>query len=196
MSTSEGTGVVHIAPGCGSEDFELGQANALPLLAPVDESGRYYPEYGWLAGLSSGEATELIVQRLREEGLLVTAETISHRFAECWRCHSPLIFRISDDWFISVEEMRQPMREANRTVEWTPAYMGLRMDDWLVNMSDWNISRRRYYGLPLPFYPCTCGHLTVIGSRRELAEHATSSVKPQGVVCRRSPRDLLLWSGG
>ena len=66
------------------------------------------------------------------------------------------------------------MREANRTVEWTPAYMGSRMDDWLVNMSDWNISRRRYYGLPLPFYPCSCGHLNVIGSRAELADRATA----------------------
>jgi isoleucyl-tRNA synthetase len=175
VSMSEGTGVVHIAPGCGSEDFELGRANGLPMLAPVDEAGRYYPDYGWLAGLSTEQATEPILRRLREEGLLVTADTISHRFAECWRCHTPLIFRISDDWFISVQEMRQPMREANRSVEWTPAYMGLRMDDWLVNMSDWNISRRRYYGLPLPFYPCTCGQLTVIGSRRELAERATSS---------------------
>ena len=103
-------------------------------------------------------------------GVLVSAGTISHRFAECWRCHTPLIFRISDDWFISVDEDREPMREANRTVEWTPAYMGSRMDDWLVNMSDWNISRRRYYGLPLPFYPCGCGHLNVIGSRAELDE--------------------------
>ena len=100
------------------------------------------------------------------------AGTISHRYPECWRCHTPLIFRISDDWFISVDEIREPMREANRTVEWTPEYMGKRMDDWLVNMSDWNISRRRYYGLPLPFYPCACGHLTVIGSRAQLAELA------------------------
>ena len=102
-----------------------------------------------------------------------TAGTITHRYPECWRCHTPLIFRISDDWFISVDEIREPMREANRSVEWTPEYMGKRMDDWLVNMSDWNISRRRYYGLPLPFYPCACGHLTVIGSRAQLAELAT-----------------------
>jgi isoleucyl-tRNA synthetase len=142
----------------------------------VDESGRFYPEYGWLAGMPATEAAEPIVQRLRDDGVLVSADTISHRFAECWRCHTPLIFRISDDWFISMGEIREPMREANRTVEWTPAYMGLRMDDWLVNMSDWNISRRRYYGLPLPFYPCGCGRLTVIGSRLELGERATSTL--------------------
>jgi isoleucyl-tRNA synthetase len=174
VSMDEGTGIVHIAPGCGAEDFELGRANEVPVLTPVDESGCFYPEYGWLAGVTTADAAGPIVERLRESGVLVSGGTISHRFAECWRCHTPLIFRISDDWFISVSEMREPMRAANREVEWTPAYMGLRMDDWLVNMSDWNISRRRYYGLPLPFYPCECGQLTVIGSRQELADRATS----------------------
>jgi isoleucyl-tRNA synthetase len=176
VSLEEGTGVVHIAPGCGTEDFELGKAEDLAVLTPVDEAGRFYPEYGWLAGRGAHEAADAIIDDLRTRGLLLAAGTVSHRYPECWRCHTPLIFRISDDWFISVEEIREPMREANRTVEWTPEYMGKRMDDWLVNMSDWNISRRRYYGLPLPFYPCSCGHLTVIGSRAQLAELATGSL--------------------
>jgi isoleucyl-tRNA synthetase len=176
VSVAEGTGIVHIAPGCGSEDFELGKAHRLAVLTPVDESGRFYPEYGWLAGQSAAAAGNQIIERLREKSLLVDLGTIAHRYGECWRCHTPVIFRISDDWFISVEEIREPMRAANRTVEWTPAYMGLRMDDWLANMADWNISRRRYYGLPLPFYPCKCGHLTVISSRRHLAERATTSL--------------------
>ncbi len=174
VSLQEGTGIVHIAPGCGTEDFELGRAHGLPVLTPVDESGRFYPDYGWLAGLSTAEARESIIEQLRERSLLVSAGETTHRYPECWRCHTPLIFRISDDWFIAVGQIREPMREANRTVEWIPAYMGSRMDDWLVNMSDWNISRRRYYGLPLPFYPCACGHLNVIGSRAELAERATT----------------------
>lgn len=176
ISMDEGTGIVHIAPGCGAEDFELGKANGLAVLTPVDEAGRFYPEYGWLAGESTSSVADRIVAQLEEKSVLVDHGTVSHRYAECWRCHTPLIFRISDDWFISVAEIRGPMRAANRTVEWTPAYMGLRMDDWLVNMADWNISRRRYYGLPLPFYPCKCGHLTVIGSRRQLAERATTSL--------------------
>ncbi len=174
VSLEEGTGVVHIAPGAGSEDFELSKVEELPVLTPVDESGRFYPDYGWLAGRSAHDAAEAIIDDLRGRQLLVDAGTIHHRYPECWRCHTPLIFRISDDWFISVDEIREPMRAANRTVEWTPDYMGKRMDDWLVNMSDWNISRRRYYGLPLPFYPCSCGHLTVVGSRAELADLATA----------------------
>jgi isoleucyl-tRNA synthetase len=174
ISTEEGTGVVHIAPGCGAEDFELGKEHDLPMIMPVDEMGHFYPEFGWLAGRATSDATDDILADLTARDRLVAAGTIEHRFPECWRCHTPLIFRISDDWFISVTDIREPMREANAGVEWTPAYMGKRMDDWLVNMGDWNISRRRYYGLPLPFYPCSsCGHLTVIGSRQELAERAT-----------------------
>src|SRR5713226_510990 len=177
VSLEEGTGIVHIAPGCGSEDFELAQVYGLEVLTPVDESGRFYNEYGWLHGLSTVEAGEQIIGALEEKGRLVEAGLHEHRYPECWRCHTPLIFRIADDWFISVRDLRQPMRDANGTVEWTPEYMGKRMDDWLVNMGDWNISRRRYYGLPLPFYPCSCGHLNVIGSRAELEERALGGLE-------------------
>ena len=177
VSLEDGTGAVHIAPGCGSEDFNLSRTQGLDVLTPVDESGKFFADYGWLAGRSAHDASDDITEDLRTRDLLVEASRIVHRYPECWRCHTPLIFRISDDWFISVEEIREPMREANRTVEWIPDYMGRRMDDWLVNMADWNISRRRYYGLPLPFYPCSCGHLTVIGSRDELEQRSTGSLE-------------------
>jgi isoleucyl-tRNA synthetase len=176
VSLEEGTGIVHIAPGAGTEDFELARANDLPVLTPVDESGRFYDDYGWLHGLSTTEAAEQIIGNLEEKGVLVEAGLHEHRYPECWRCHTPLIFRVADDWFISVRELRRQMLDANATVAWTPEYMGKRMDDWLRNMGDWNISRRRYYGLPLPFYPCACGHLNVIGSRRELEERALSGL--------------------
>jgi len=177
VSMEDGTGIVHIAPGAGAEDFELSRVHDLPVLTPVDESGRFYDDYGWLHGLSTVESAEQIIGHLEERGRLVEAGLHEHRYPECWRCHTPLIFRISDDWFISVEEIREPMRRANAEVEWTPGYFGKRMDDWLVNMGDWNISRRRYYGLPLPFYPCSCGHLNVIGSRAELEERALGGLE-------------------
>jgi isoleucyl-tRNA synthetase len=177
VSMEEGTGVVHIAPGCGGEDFELSRVHDLPVLTPVDESGRFYDDYGWLHGLSTVEAAEQIIGNLEEKGVLVEAGLYEHRYPECWRCHTPLIFRIADDWFISVRDLRQPMLDANATVEWVPEYMGKRMDDWLHNLGDWNISRRRYYGMPLPFYPCNCGHLNVIGSKRELEERAVSGLE-------------------
>jgi isoleucyl-tRNA synthetase len=168
----EGTGIVHIAPGAGTEDFELGRLYDLPVLSPIDEAGRMVSGYGFLEGLSTDEVIEPVIEALRERGLLAEAGTIVHRYPVCWRCRTPLVFRVVDDWFISADEIRPLMLDRNATVEWMPPQYGKRMDDWLRNMDDWNISRRRYFGLPLPFYPCSCGHLNVVGSRAELEERA------------------------
>jgi isoleucyl-tRNA synthetase len=176
VTLDEGTGIVHIAPGCGAEDFDLSREHGLAVVMPVDEAGHFYDGFGWLHGLGTIEAADQIVQDLAERGRLVDAGEIVHRYPHCWRCHTPLIFRITDDWFLAADPLRQQLLDANATVEWTPEYMGKRMDDWLRNMGDWNISRRRYYGLPLPFYECDCGRLNVIGSRRELEERALSGL--------------------
>jgi isoleucyl-tRNA synthetase len=174
VTMEQGTGVVHIAPGAGSEDFDLARVHGLAVLTPVDGGGKFYPEYGWLAGMSTVEAKQPIIDALDEKGVLVEAGEYVHSYPHCWRCDTPLIFRVADDWYISVDEIRQPLKDANASVDWTPAYMGKLMDDWLNNMGDWNISRRRYYGLPLPFYLCECGELTVIGSKAELEDKATA----------------------
>ena len=176
VTMEEGTGIVHIAPGCGAEDFELAREHDLPVLMPVDESGRFYDSYGWLHGTSTAEAKDQIIGDLGERGRLLEAGEIVHRYPVCWRCHTPLIFRIVDEWFIACDEIRQPMLDANATVKWTPDFYSKRMDDWLRNMGDWNISRKRYFGLPLPLYPCECGRLNVIGSRAELEERATGGL--------------------
>ncbi len=177
VSLNEGTGIVHIAPGAGSEDFELSRIHDLPVLAPLDESGRMLPGFGF-DGLSTDDVEQPVIDDLERRGLLLEAGRIVHRYPTCWRCGTPLVFRVVDDWFISAEEIRQPMLDANAAVEWTPAFYAKRMDDWLRNMGDWNISRKRYFGLPLPFYPCDeCGTLTVIGSRAELEERALSSLE-------------------
>ncbi len=176
VALDEGTGIVHIAPGAGAEDFDLSRVHDLPVLAPIDESGRFLPGYGPFEGLGTDEAAEPITQALEERGLLVEAGTIVHRYPTCWRCKTPLVFRVVDDWFIRCDDLRQPLLDANQDVEWTPAQYQKRMDDWLRNMGDWNISRKRYFGLPLPFYPCGCGHLNVIGSRAELEERATGGL--------------------
>ncbi len=176
VTMEEGTGIVHIAPGCGAEDFELSRVHDLPVLTPVDEAGRFYDSYGWLHGTSTAEAKDQIIGDLGERGRLLEAGEIVHRYPVCWRCHTPLIFRIVDEWFIACDEIRQPMLDANATVKWTPDFYSKRMDDWLRNMGDWNISRKRYFGLPLPLYPCECGRLNVIGSRAELEERATGGL--------------------
>ena len=176
VTLDQGTGIVHIAPGAGAEDFELSRVHDLPVLTPVDEAGRFYDDYGWLHGKSTVEAADQIVGDLKERGLLVEATTYLHSYPHCWRCDTPLIFRIADDWFIAVDDLRPRLLEANAGVQWTPEYMGKRMDDWLRNMGDWNISRRRYFGLPLPIWRCASGHVNVIGSKAELAERATAGI--------------------
>ena len=120
VSLDEGSGIVHIAPGCGSEDFELSKLYDLPVLAPVDEAGRFYDDYGWLHGLSTAESKDQIIGDLHERGLLVEAGEIRHRYPFCWRCETPLIFRITDDWFIAADPIRAALLEANETVEWIP----------------------------------------------------------------------------
>ncbi len=102
----EGTGIVHIAPGCGAEDFELSRELGLPVVAPIDDDGRLLPGFGPLEGLSTDEAEEPVVSSLRERGLLVEAGRITHRYPICWRCRTPLVFRVVDDWFIGVDEIR------------------------------------------------------------------------------------------
>jgi isoleucyl-tRNA synthetase len=177
VALDEGTGVVHIAPGAGTEDFELSRVHDLPVLVPIDESGRFVSGYGDFEGRTTDAVVEPVIEWLREHELLVEAGTIRHRYPVCWRCRTPLLFRVVDDWFIACDEIRQPMLDANDTVTWQPPQYKKRMDDWLRNMGDWNVSRRRYFGLPLPFYPCECGHLNVIGSRAELEERAVSGLE-------------------
>ena len=177
VSLNEGTGIVHIAPGAGTEDFELGRVHDLPVIVPIDEAGRILPGYGLLEGLSTDEVEDVVIEDLRERELLVEAGRITHRYPICWRCKTPLLFRVVDDWFISCDEIRGS-RCSRRTQPSSgrPAFYSKRMDDWLRNMGDWNISRKRYFGLPLPFYPCECGDLNVVGSRAELEERATGGL--------------------
>src|SRR3954449_8030216 len=176
VALDEGTGIVHIAPGAGAEDFELSRVHGLPVLAPIDESGRFLPGYGPFEGKSTEEVAKPVTEALQDRGLLVEAGTIVHRYPICWRCKTPLVFRVVDDWFIGCDELRQSLLDANDEVAWTPPQYKKRMDDWLRNMGDWNISRKRYFGLPLPFYPCGCGHLNVIGSLAELKQRATGGL--------------------
>ena len=187
-----GTGIVHIAPGAGPEDFDLATVHDLPVLAPVDEAGRFHADYGRLAGMSVDESREPIIQDLDERGLLYDSGTLVHAYPHCWRCDTPLIFRVADDWLIAVDGVRQQLLDENARVEWTPPQYGKRMDDWLRNMDDWNISRRRFYGLPLPFYPCACGHLNVIGSREELERRAVSGLETLEELHRPWIDDVLI----
>ena len=173
VGDEEGTGIVHIAPGAGSEDFQLGQENDLPVIAPLDESGVYVDGFGVLSGKSVDDVNPVIFDLLRDSGIYYKLEDYEHRYPVCWRCNSELVFRLVDEWFISMDELRHTMMDATRTIKWVPAFGEARELDWLRNMQDWMISKKRYYGLALPIYECTeCRNFDVIGSRDELRERA------------------------
>ena len=175
VSEDEGTGVVHIAPGAGKEDFALGQEHGLAVLAPLDDAGVYVAGYGWLTGRNAGTVAEDVAADLDRKGLLFNRELYTHRYPVCWRCGTELVFRLTDEWLIGMDELRHQMMQATHEATWIPSFGLDRELDWLRNMDDWMISKKRYWGLALPFYPCTaCGHVTVVGSKEELRERAVA----------------------
>jgi isoleucyl-tRNA synthetase len=176
VGEAEGTGIVHIAPGCGEEDFGLSKVHDLPVLVPIDDMARFKPAYGWLEGKDARDVAQAIADDLQRRGLLFRAARYTHRYPECWRCHEELVFRVDDEWFISMADLRPKMIEAARKVRWVPEHAGRRMENWLQNMGDWNISRKRYWGLPLPFYTCAEQHFFVVGSQEELRTLAKSGL--------------------
>lgn len=178
VSDAEGTGIVHIAPGCGAEDFELSKVHDLAVLAPLDGDGVYRPGYGWQSGKDVHDMEKPVLHDLKEKGIFFRQESYKHRYPYCWRCKHKLVFRIEDEWFIACDEIRPQMKAAAETVTWVPESVGKRTQDWYDNMGDWCISRKRYWGLPLPIYFCGDQHMTLIGSRAELRERA---IDPQVV---------------
>jgi isoleucyl-tRNA synthetase len=174
VSAAEGTGIVHIAPGCGKEDFLLGKEFDLAVIAPLNEAGTFTDAYDWLSGMDAQTAAQPVFDRLEKKGLLFKVEDYTHRYPVCWRCGQELVFRLVDEWFISMNSLREEVKESARQVRWIPDFGLARELDWLSNMSDWCISKKRYWGLALPIFRCECGWFDVIGSREELRSKAVS----------------------
>jgi isoleucyl-tRNA synthetase len=192
VSADEGTGIVHIAPGCGAEDFQLSKEFSLPAIAPLDENGIYLKGFAWLTGAPVDQVAEPIFNSLREKGIYYRKQRYAHRYPHCWRCGEELVYRLVDEWFIhtgplydkprqevTAEEKRASLRyqimDVVDEINWYPSFGYDREMDWLRNMHDWMISKKRYYGLALPIWVCDqpgCGHFHVIGSKEELAERA------------------------
>jgi isoleucyl-tRNA synthetase len=190
VGEEEGTGIVHIAPGCGAEDFALGKRLGLPMIAPLDESGIFIDGFDALTGRDVRDVTDQIVERLRHHGFFYRVEPYRHRYPHCWRCGTPLVFRLVDEWYISMgpvydrprseltsdeidASLRYQIMEVVDRIRWIPSFGYERELDWLLNMHDWMISKKRYWGLALPIYDCrACGTVQVVGGREELRERA------------------------
>jgi isoleucyl-tRNA synthetase len=184
VSDQEGTGIVHIAPGCGQEDFALSRQFALAVIDPIDEFGRFREGFGWQSGRYAGaddpdgaDLAREVADDLDAKGLLVAREGYRHSYPVCWRCGTQVVFRLVDEWFIAMDPLRSELSDSTRRARWLPDGIGLeeRELDWLRNMSDWMISKKRYYGLALPIWTCTdCDAWEVIGSPDELRQRAVA----------------------
>ena len=180
VDATEGSCVVHIAPGCGAEDFELGQKLGLPELCPIDEQGVMLENTGFLKGKKTTDVVDLVVERLQKDGKLYYSHKYTHSYPYCWRCKTDLVYKLISTWYISMDKLRPQLLNAIESVKFQPEYGKKRMADWLRNMGDWNISRSRFYGLPLPFYVCPkCGKVHVVGSLEELEKLA---INPEDIA--------------
>ncbi|MFH1055336.1 MAG: isoleucine--tRNA ligase [Candidatus Altiarchaeota archaeon] len=180
VTTEEGTGIVHIAPAFGEDDYNVGVKNGMPVINPVDVEGKFTSDVPELAGTFVKDADPKIIGWLDEMGLLIAHYPYEHEYPFCWRCKTPLLYYSMKSWFIKVSQCVPKLVEQNNKVKWYPETIGSgRFGNWVENARDWSLSRNRFWGTPLPIWQCHCGQAKVIGSRQELEENATTKMKPE-----------------
>ncbi len=175
VTMDDGTGIVHIAPAFGEDDANVGKRYDLPYINPVGKDGCYTE--GLWTGKFVHDVNEEVVDYLKETGKLFKKQKLAHEYPHCWRCDTPLLYYSMPSYYIRVSEMTKQLVEANSKVNWYPAYVGeKRFANWLANARDWNVSRSRYWGSPIPYFKCECGHAHMVGSIAELRELSVEEI--------------------
>ena len=180
VTTSDGTGIVHIAPAFGEDDAQVGKKYKLPYVNPVGEDAKYTE--GLWKGMLIFDADLEVIKWLKENDKLFKKQKMKHDYPHCWRCDSPLVYYSRPSYYLEVTKLKDKIIKENNKVNWYPSFVGeKRFGNWLENMNDWAISRSRYWGTPLPLWRCACGHMEMIGSREELKEKAIEKVDPKTI---------------
>ncbi len=178
VTLDDGTGIVHIAPGYGADDYEIGQKYSLPVLQAVAADGHFVPGSGKYAGKFIKDADPLIIEDLKRDGKLLKKETYIHNYPFCWRCDSPLIYISRQCWYIKTTQFKEQLIKNSNITKWYPDEIRTgRMLDWLENNVDWALSRERFWGTPLPLWVCDnekCGNITAVGSIEQLRREGIS----------------------
>ena len=177
VTMEDGTGLVHIAPAFGQDDYEVGRKYDLPVINPVAEDGTY-KEGPWASRFVMDKDLEIeIIKYLKENDKLFKKEKLNHNYPHCWRCSTPLLYYSKPSLYIETTKFKDKVIENNKKINWYPSYVGeKRFGNWLENMNDWAISRNRYWGCPIPLWKCSCGHMEMIGSREELINKSIEKI--------------------